>query len=139
MQSVSVHLGDLGAPSDRVILSQRRMKMSETTDNPSGAISGTLSGVISNTPSDNFLLAMRETGDWHEACVQAGITLAESESLCENRAYHKAVIELQLEYIEETLDITTRKLIDDLTENKENQLANLRVQAYADYETSHNG
>lgn len=104
--------------------------MSETIDNPSGAISG--------TPSDKFLLAMRETGDWHEACDQAGITLAESERFCESRPYHRAVVDLQLEYIEDTLHVATKALIEKLIKNKEIKLANLRAQAYADYEASHN-
>ena len=61
-------------------------------------------GELIDVRPDRFLRAMRETGDWTEACKQAGMTDAEVESLCaKNPKFDLAQVECQLEFIEDRL------------------------------------
>ena len=95
-------------------------------------------GDIIDARPDRFLRAMRETGDWDKACEQSGMTTAEIEEICrENSKYDLAIIECQLEFVEEQMIEATEKIIEKARQQRTLRLAQLRETSLADFHTRH--
>ncbi len=116
-------LRDAGVPQDSEMLGQED-KMGEVID----------------ARPDRFLREIREHGDWVRAIDRAGMASEEIESLCaSNRGFDLAVVECQLQYVEETLTGTVEKAIADLRAARITKLAKIKETTMREFFKRHGG